>query len=194
VGIDTPREVLIQSTWGADLVLDSAPMIDPLDAPYLVVNPRPDVAPRRSAPDVRRLPPTTVGPAPHATLSIHSNDPDRAAHLRLAECVRSESSSPNLVISPDPIDFSRVPRGTRPPLGRLLNVGGSELQVTEVRCSTTVEVASRSSPGRRALDRRAIGVAAVHRQLFDDGIQSVHGGRLRITSNDPVLVRWPRLR
>lgn len=185
-----PLDVTITNAGTADLHLTQDVSIDPPAGPFTLQNQPPNghtYAPMDNTTFQVVFTPSQVGPT-SAELVIASDDP-ATPEVRVpigGEGINTQV--PALFVSPTPLDFGQVPRGTVASRSVLVrNDGTAPLDLNLVRLTNNAggrfTLPAPPAPGTQLTPGQQMTFAV---EYFDSGVVQTYNGTLEIQSNDPA--------
>jgi len=188
VGMNRTLGVRLTNVGTADLRIDG---LDAPASPYTLaslITPAAVFAPRDSQEVQITFAPTAAGPAPAAELVIRSTDPTRPTVRVPINGEGTVRSFPIIRVTPNPVDFGRVPRGTNASRSiTLFNDGSAPLIISNVRLSNDA-MGRFLLPTPPAAGTTIAGGQNIQLSVgyLDNGVVATYNGQLQVLSNDPA--------
>ncbi|MCC7386486.1 MAG: choice-of-anchor D domain-containing protein [Deltaproteobacteria bacterium] len=190
VGMSRPLIVRIVNIGTADLIITRVE-VSPAGAPYTLTNqPMPSevFAPRDSRDVTVTYAPPAVGPTAAASVVISSSDPARPTVTVPLTGEGTTGAVPIIFVSPNPLDFGRVPRGVPASRSVLVrNDGSAPLVLGQVRLTNDAGGRFRlPAPPAAGTQLNPAQTLNFNLEYSDNGVVATYTGTLEIASNDPA--------
>lgn len=190
IGTMRPLPLRLANAGNAPLVIESVEL-SPGTAPYGLSNtpaPMETFAPNDQRDVQVTFLPAATGAAPAASVVITSNDPANPVITVPLTGEGINSAVPIINVTPNPVDFGRVPRGVNASRSiQVRNDGSAPLVLNQIRLTADAAGRFRLPAPPAAMTRIDPGqLVTFSADYLDNGVVATYTGSLELASNDPA--------